>query len=53
VLPTTVTPPGGTAFTGAEGVVPLGAIALFLMSAGSGLLWMSGRRRRGDKEEES
>jgi len=29
VLPTTVTPPGGTAFTGAEGVVPLGAIALF------------------------
>jgi len=53
VLPTTVTPPGGTAFTGAEGVVPLGAIALFLMSVGSGLLWMSGRRRRGDEEDES
>ena len=53
VAPTTVTP-GGTAFTGVENVVPLGAVALFLMSAGSGLLWAGARRRRGqgpDDEE--
>jgi hypothetical protein len=50
VLPTTVTPPGGTAFTGAESVVPLGAVALILMSTGSGLLWAGSRRRRDDEE---
>ena len=38
MLPTTVSP-GGTAFTGVENVVPIGAIALMLMTSGSGLLW--------------
>jgi hypothetical protein len=47
VLPTTVTP-GGTAFTGVENVVPIGAIALMLMTSGSGLLWAGSRRRRHD-----
>ena len=43
--------PGGTAFTGLENVVPLGAIALVLMTGGSGLLW-AGARRRGDEGED-
>ena len=43
VAPTTVRP-GGTAFTGVENVVPLGAIALMLMTGGSGLLWGQPRR---------
>jgi hypothetical protein len=47
VLATTVTP-GGTAFTGVENVVPIGAIALMLMTSGSGLLWAGSRRRRQD-----
>src|SRR5829696_4634351 len=47
VLPTTVTP-GGTAFTGVEDVVPIGALALMLMTSGSGLLWAGARRRRQD-----
>ena len=51
VAPTTVTP-GGTAFTGVENVVPLGAIALMLMTSGSGLLWAGTRRRRDDSENE-
>jgi hypothetical protein len=51
VLPTTVTP-GGTAFTGIENVVPLGAIALMLMTGGSGLMWAGSRRRRKDKDED-
>jgi hypothetical protein len=51
VLPTTVTP-GGTAFTGVENVVPIGAIALMLMTSGSGLLWASSRRRRQDGSED-
>ncbi len=51
VSPTTVTP-GGTAFTGVENVVPLGAIALILMTSGSGLLWAGARRRRGDPDDE-
>ena len=51
VAPTTVRP-GGTAFTGVENVVPLGAIALVLMTGGSGLLWVSSRRRLQDMEDE-
>ncbi len=51
VAPTTVRP-GGTAFTGVENVVPLGAIALMLMTGGSGLLWVSSRRRRQDMEDD-
>jgi hypothetical protein len=43
MLPTTVRP-GGNAFTGFDSVAPLGATALLLMTAGSGLLWASGRR---------
>ena len=50
VSPTTVTP-GGTAFTGVENVVPIGAIALFLMTAGSGLLWAGGRFGKKKDEE--
>jgi hypothetical protein len=45
VAPTTVRP-GGTAFTGFEDVVPLGLVALTLMTGGSGLLWAGTRRRR-------
>lgn len=44
--------PGGTAFTGLENVVPLGTIALVLMTGGSGLLWAGARRRRADGEDE-
>jgi uncharacterized repeat protein (TIGR01451 family) len=51
VLPTTVSP-GGTAFTGVENVVPIGAIALMLMTSGSGLLWAGSRRRRHDGSED-
>jgi hypothetical protein len=51
VAPTTITP-GGTAFTGVENVVPLGAIALMLMTSGSGLLWAGARRRRNDASDE-
>ena len=45
VQPTTVTP-GGTAFTGPEDVVPLGLIALAMLTAGTGLLWAGSRRSR-------
>ncbi len=51
VLPTTVRP-GGTAFTGVENVVPIGAIALMLMTSSSGLLWAGTRRRRHDGSED-
>ena len=51
VLATTVRP-GGTAFTGVENVVPIGAIALMLMTSGSGLLWAGARRRRLDGSED-
>jgi hypothetical protein len=44
--------PGGTAFTGFEDVVPLGTIALALMTGGSGLLWAGTRRRRHDDQDE-
>jgi len=41
----TVTPPGGVAFTGPGGaVIPIAALALLLLTAGTGLLWF-GRRR--------
>jgi len=48
---TTVTP-GGTAFTGFEDVVPLGAVALALMTGGTGLMWAGSRRRRKGLEDE-
>jgi uncharacterized repeat protein (TIGR01451 family) len=53
VLPTTVRP-GKLAFTGIEDVVPIGALALTLMTTGSGLLWAGSRRRRhdGSKDED-
>jgi hypothetical protein len=50
VAPTTVRPPGGTAFTGVENMVPLAAIALMLMTGGSGLLWLGSRRRRNEDD---
>jgi hypothetical protein len=51
VLATTVRP-GGTAFTGVENVVPIGALALMLMTSGTGLLWAGARRRRQDGSED-
>jgi hypothetical protein len=51
VAPTTVRP-GGTAFTGVEDVVPLGVLALTLMTGGSGLLWAGSRRRRNEDDGE-
>ena len=36
--------PGKLAFTGPEAVVPLAALALTFLSAGSGLMWL-GRKR--------
>jgi hypothetical protein len=51
VLPTTVRP-GKLAFTGIEDVVPIGALALTLMTTGSGLLWAGSRRRRNDGSED-
>lgn len=50
VEPTTVAPPKGTAFTGPENVIPLGVIALTMMTTGSGLLWAG--TRRGRREED-
>jgi uncharacterized repeat protein (TIGR01451 family) len=41
----TVTPPGGTAFTGPAAAIPLAGLALLMLTTGSGLLWV-GRRRR-------
>jgi uncharacterized repeat protein (TIGR01451 family) len=44
--PTTVTPPGGTAFTGAnDAVMRLGALAVALLVIGSGLTFAGYRRR--------
>ena len=51
VLPTTVRP-GKLAFTGIEDVVPIGALALTIMTTGSGLLWAGSRRRRHDGSED-
>jgi len=39
----TKTPPGGTAFTGTSVAIPLGAVALIFLTAGTALLWV-GRR---------
>jgi hypothetical protein len=50
VAPTTVQP-NGTAFTGPENVVPIGAIALMLLTSGSGLLWAGSRRKRDQVQE--
>jgi hypothetical protein len=50
VAPTTVQP-NGTAFTGPESVVPIGAIALMLLTSGSGLLWAGSRRKRDQDQE--
>ena len=49
---TTTQPPGGTAFTGVQNVVPLGAIALLLLTTGSGLMWAGSRRKRGENDQE-
>jgi hypothetical protein len=51
VAPTTVSP-RGTAFTGVENVVPIGAIALMLMTSGTGLLWAGSRRKRDQNQDE-
>jgi hypothetical protein len=45
----TQTPSEELAFTGPESVVPIGAIALFLASAGSGLMWLSSKRKRDEE----
>lgn len=42
----TKTPPGGTAFTGSQGILGFATIALVLLFLGSGLLWAGSRRRR-------
>ena len=52
VLATTVSPAKKLAFTGIEDVVPIGALALTLMTTGSGLLWAGSRRRRHDGSED-
>lgn len=52
VNPTTVQP-GGTAFTGVEEVVPIGALALTLLTTGSGLLWAGARKRRNGTDDQS
>ncbi len=48
VLATTVTPPGGLAFTGAGGVIPLTGLALLLLLIGSAILYVTRRRKRPD-----
>ena len=52
VVSGTTVSPGGTAFTGLENVVPLGTIALVLMTSGAGLMWAGARRRRDDFDDE-
>ncbi len=44
--PPSKTPPGGTAFTGSNDILPLAGAALVLLVIGSGLLYL-GRRREG------
>lgn len=41
----------GLAFTGVENVVPLGATALGLLSAGFGALWLGSRRRTSGRDD--
>jgi hypothetical protein len=50
--PATIQPPGGTAFTGVQNVVPLGAVALMLLTAGSGLMWVGSRRKRAGDDQD-
>jgi len=50
--PTTTQPPGGTAFTGVQNVVPLGAIALILLTTGSGFMWAGSRRKRAEDDQD-
>jgi len=47
-----VAPPKGTAFTGPENVIPLGVIALTMMTTGSGLLWAGSRRGRREEDQD-
>jgi uncharacterized repeat protein (TIGR01451 family) len=42
----TKTPPGPIAFTGTSSVIPLGALLLVFVTAGSALLWVGRRRGR-------
>jgi hypothetical protein len=46
----TKTPPGGVAFTGPATAIPIAALALLLLTAGSALLWLGRRRGRGQVE---
>ena len=47
ITPTIVpTPPGGTAFTGSNGTIRFGLVALFLLMVGSGLTYLGYRRRQ-------
>jgi uncharacterized repeat protein (TIGR01451 family) len=48
----TKTPPGGLAFTGSEAVMPLIALALLLLTAGTWLMWVARRRGRGEASAE-
>jgi uncharacterized repeat protein (TIGR01451 family) len=50
VTPPATTPPGGTAFTGSNGTVSLGLLTLILLLLGSGLVFLSNRRRRRAEE---
>jgi uncharacterized repeat protein (TIGR01451 family)/LPXTG-motif cell wall-anchored protein len=45
VLATTVTPPAGLAFTGASRVFPLAGLGLLLLLIGSGILYLTRRRK--------
>jgi cell division septation protein DedD len=46
--PTTTTPPGGIAFTGPSSALVLTALALALLTLGTGLMWAGRRRERPD-----
>jgi uncharacterized repeat protein (TIGR01451 family) len=46
--PPTRTPPGGIAFTGPSSALPLTALALVLLTLGTGLLWAGRRREQPD-----
>jgi len=47
--PPTTTPPSGVAFTGTTGVIPLAGLALLLLFAGSGILFVTWRREDGSE----
>ena len=46
----TKTPPGGLAFTGPAAAIPVAALAVLMLTAGTGLLWLGRRRGRGHVE---